>query len=60
MADLTHEDIESAYRPATDVMTRLPNTTNSREVKRLLEVAEALTHQVREEAKRSPEAASQD
>lgn len=45
---LTHETIENAFKPAAEVIARLPDTTESREARRLVDVAEKLTHEARE------------
>lgn len=48
---ITHENIEGAFKPAVEVIARLPDSTESREARRLVTVAEKLTHEARERAK---------
>lgn len=48
---VTHEDIEGAYKPAAEVIAKLPDTTETREARRLVDVAEQLTHEARERTK---------
>lgn len=43
-----HETIEDAFRKPAEVIGTLPETTESREAKRLLEISEKLTHEARE------------
>jgi hypothetical protein len=45
---ISHEDIEGAYKPATEIIAKLPDTTETREARRLVDVAEKLTHEARE------------
>jgi hypothetical protein len=46
-----HEQIETVYRVAREVTARLPDVTESREARRLLQVAEKLAYIAREKAK---------
>lgn len=46
-----HEAIEKAYKPASEVISRLPDTTETREARRLLGISEGLVHEARERNK---------
>lgn len=43
-----HEHIEQAFKPATDLMERLPDCIETREARRVIGVAENLAHEARE------------
>jgi hypothetical protein len=45
---ISHEGIEQAFKPAAEVIAKLPDTTETREARRLVDVAERLTHESRE------------
>ena len=48
---VSHEAIEQAFRGTNEVIESLPDRTETREVKRLLTVAEELAHDARERTK---------
>ena len=43
-----HQTIEDAFRWPSEVVGRLPDSIETREARRLLEVSEGLAHQARE------------
>jgi hypothetical protein len=45
---VSHEDIEGAYKPAVEVIAKLPDTTETREARRLVDISERLAHEARE------------
>lgn len=45
---VSHEMIERAFKAPAEIIEKLPETTETREVRRLLTVAEQLTHETRE------------
>lgn len=48
---VSHETIENAFKPAAEVIAKLPDSTESREARRLVEISEKLTHEARDRAK---------
>lgn len=44
----SHEMIEEAFMAPKDVLTELPNVTETREARRLLDIAADLAHAARE------------
>jgi hypothetical protein len=49
---VSHEQIEGAFGVPTEILSRLPDSIESREAGRLVKIAEDLTHQARERAPR--------
>lgn len=45
---IPHERIEGAYVSAREAIKRLPDITESREARRLLDISEDLAHRARE------------
>lgn len=43
-----HEQIADAFEPAVQILGRLPDITEAREAKRLLDISADLAHQARE------------
>ena len=50
-----HQNIEDAYRWANEVTKRLPDSIESREARRLIEISESLAHQARERHRPEPD-----
>jgi hypothetical protein len=48
MSELSHQDLERAFKPATEAISRLPESVEKREAKRLLAAAEQVAHIGRE------------
>lgn len=48
-----HEAVENVFKGVKSVVSRAPDCIESREAKRLLDVAEQLTHQAEEKRPRS-------
>ena len=55
MADepISHQTIEDAYKVPESIINRLPSSIESREAKRILEIARDLTYRARERVKES-------
>jgi hypothetical protein len=51
---VSHQEIEDAYRWAGEITKRLPDSIESREARRLIEVSEGLAHQARERVRPEP------
>lgn len=47
-ARISHEDIERGFKAPVEVISRLPDSIEAREARRLVDVAEKLTHEARE------------